>query len=131
MAPRDNAELAHSTASDLTPFVQRDAWEEARALYMEDLTPDEQKAFADASLENIFHDASNAEKSHERASISRGLITKLKPLVEGISQYGQALDVFSNTSSLILCPLWGSIKILLHVSNDVDLSSLTSMLTQG
>lgn len=40
---------------------------------------------------------------------------KLLPLVEAINQYGAALDVLSNTSSLLLCPIWGGFRIILFV----------------
>jgi hypothetical protein len=103
-------------ALDVIAFVQPDAWEQARNQYVEDLTLVERDLFANASLENILHDARNAQKSHDHASISRGVVAKLKPLIEGIAQYGSALDVFSNASSTILCPLWGSIRVLLYVS---------------
>jgi len=39
----------------------------------------------------------------------------LGPLISAICQYGEALDVYSNTYSLAMAPLWGSIKVLLHV----------------
>lgn len=83
---------------------------------MEDLDEDEKKIFATASLENLFYTASAAQKEHETESRSRAISSKLEPFVAAIDQYGSALDVISNTYSLAMAPLWGSIRVLLHVS---------------
>lgn len=69
-----------------------------------------------ASPESLLEDASAAEKSHRTKSTTRSVMEKLQPIVAAIEQYGQAIDVYSNTYSLALGPIWGSIKILLHVS---------------
>jgi hypothetical protein len=37
-------------------------------------------------------------------------------LVDAIDDYGKALDVYSNTYGLVMSPLWGSLRIVLHVS---------------
>lgn len=83
---------------------------------MEDLDEDEKKIFATASLENLFYAASAAQIKHETESKSRAISSKLAPFVSAIDQYGSALDVVSNTYSLVMAPLWGSIRVLLHVS---------------
>lgn len=41
---------------------------------------------------------------------------RITSFVDGIEDYGKALDVFANTSSLIMCPLWGSIRVVIQVS---------------
>lgn len=82
---------------------------------MEDLDEDEKKAFKTASIENLFYSASAAQKDHKEKSRSRALSSKLEPLVSAIDQYGRALDVYSNTYSLAMSPLWGSIRVLLQV----------------
>lgn len=89
-------------------------WLLARDRYMEDLNDEEKEVFATASLENLFHSASAAQKEHEENSRSRALSRRLEPFVAAISQYGKALDVYSNSASVI-CPVWGSIRVLLHV----------------
>ena len=88
----------------------------ARNRYLEDLTEDEKRLFFNASLEHLFYEASAAQKSHQADSTTRRLGTRLQPLVAAIEQYGEALDVWCNTASLILCPLWGSVRVVLHVS---------------
>jgi hypothetical protein len=84
---------------------------------MMDLDEEEQKIFATASLENLFHSASLAQRDHEEQSRARAISKKLGPLVSAIGQYGEALDVYSNTFSLAMAPLWGSIRVLLHVGS--------------
>lgn len=93
-----------------------DPWVLARNRYMEDLDEDKKKIFATASLENLFYSASVAQKDHEAESTLRAISSKLEPFVTAIDQYGSALDVISNTYSLAMAPLWGSIRVLLHVS---------------
>ena len=93
-----------------------DAWIRARDRYVEDLNEEEQQMYFRASPESLLEDASAAEKSHRTKSTTRSVMEKLQPIVAAIEQYGQAIDVYSNTYSLALGPIWGSIKILLHVS---------------
>ena len=59
-------------------------------------------------------DASTAEKNHGVNSTTRRVMEKLQPFVAAIAQYGDAIDIYSNTYSLALGPIWGSIKVLLH-----------------
>lgn len=93
-----------------------DAWTRARERYVEDLSEEEREIYSKASTERIFYDASAAEKTHKANSSSRRFATqKLKPLVDAIEEYGKALDVYANAYALVLCPLWGSIRVVLHV----------------
>ncbi len=77
------------------------------------------KTFATASLENLFYSASTAQKEHEEKSISRTISQRLEPFVAAIDQYGVARDVYTNTYSLAMAPLWGSIRVLLHVKSNL------------
>jgi hypothetical protein len=98
---------------------------------MEDLDEEEKKIFATASLENLFYSASAAQKDYEEKSRSRAISRKLEPFVGAIDQYGKALDVYSNTYSLAMAPLWGSIRVLLHVeSSPHQFSVLVNILLQ-
>ena len=94
----------------------KDAWTTARDRFVEDLSPEEQALYSNATVETIFYEASAAEKIHGSKSRSRRLVVeKLKPLVDAIEQYGTALDVIANTSAMVLCPLWGGIRVVLCV----------------
>ena len=93
----------------------QDAWTRARDRYTEDLTDEEKAMFNKASIEKVFYDASAAEKKHAASSKTRNILTKLDPLVTAIEQYGEAIDVYSNAYPLALSPLWGSVRVVLHV----------------
>ena len=88
------------------PF--QDAWTLARNRYVEDFTEAERQIYYQATLENIFYDASAAEKTLQAKSLSRSCMTNLRPLLNAIEQYVQALDVYANAYPLVMCPLWGS-----------------------
>lgn len=92
-----------------------DPWLLARDRYLEDLSDDEKALFENATIENIFYSASAAQKRHEADSKTRLAARKLKPFVAALEQYGKALDIYANASSTIMCPLWGSIRVLLQV----------------
>ena len=95
--------------------LPRDAWTQARDRFLEDLEEPERRLFAEASLENIFYSASAAQKTHQDKSRSRKLASKLDALLAGIDQYGKAMDVLSQASPF-LCPLWGALRVVIHVS---------------
>ena len=97
------------------PIQSSDAWIRARNQYIADLSDEEQRMYFTASPETLLDDASTAESSHGVNSTTRKVMEKLQPLVAAILQYGEAVDIYSSTYSLALGPIWGSIKILLHV----------------
>lgn len=98
-----------------SPIQTSDAWIRARDRYVEDLNDEEQRAYFAATPDSLLGDASTAEKSHGMNSNTRKAMEKLQPFVAAIVQYGEAVDVYSSTYSLALGPIWGSIKVLLHV----------------
>jgi hypothetical protein len=98
-----------------SPPFETEAWERAKNLYLDDLNSDERKLFDGATPENLFYSASATQIQHQSSSRSRAAMQKLKPVVECLQNYGKAIDVFSNIEPLILCPIWGSIRVLLHV----------------
>ena len=98
-----------------TVLPHQDAWIRARDRYAEDLTAEERAMFNAATIETVFYDASAAEKKHAASSKTRDLMSKLDPFVTAIEQYGEALDVYSNAYPLVLSPLWGSLRVVLHV----------------
>lgn len=84
-------------------------------LFVKDLSIEEQKLFETSTLDNLLESAIAAQKEHEENSRSRIISKKLEPFVSAIDQYGRALDIFSNTYSIAMAPLWGSVRVLLHV----------------
>ena len=99
-----------------SPIQSSDAWLRAQDLYVEDLNEEEHRMYFRASPESLLEDARTAEKSHSTSSTTRRVMERLQPFVAAIVQYGDAVDVYSNTYSLALGPIWGTIKVLLHVS---------------
>ena len=98
-----------------TVLPHQDAWIRARDRYAEDLTAEERVMFNAATIETVFYDASAAEKKHAASSQTRDLMSKLDPFITAIEQYGEAMDVYSNAYPLVLSPLWGSVRVALHV----------------
>ena len=97
-------------------IIQEDAWVQARERFLENLDQSERAIFANASLENIFYSASVAQKAYETDSKCRRMAARLNVFLAGIDQWGKALDVYANASATILSPLWGSLRVLIHVS---------------
>ncbi|KAL8778333.1 MAG: hypothetical protein Q9213_007463 [Squamulea squamosa] len=96
----------------------KDAWTRARDRYVKDLSDEERALYEHASSESIVFDASAAEKIHTSSSIGVKTINRLKPLIAAVEQYSKALDVYANTYQLVLSPLWGSIRIVLHLARE-------------
>lgn len=70
-----------------------------------------------ASLEEILADVQRTEERHSEGSKARKLSRRLRPMISGIEQYGKAVDILTGAAQGILSPLWGGIRILLHVSS--------------
>ncbi|KAL8752999.1 MAG: hypothetical protein Q9184_005556, partial [Pyrenodesmia sp. 2 TL-2023] len=84
--------------------------------FFETLSPNEKELFkATTNAEQLLEEVKNADKVHKDKSVSRRIAQALKPFLAGIDQYGKALDVISKASSMVLCPIWGSIRIVLHL----------------
>lgn len=93
-----------------------DPWILARESYLSTLTEEQKELFVYASLENVLGTATAENRSYQENSKSVAWMAKLKPFIDAIENYGKALDVYSNTYSPIMCPLWGSIRVLLQVT---------------
>jgi hypothetical protein len=90
-----------------------DPWQMALERFRRSLTEEEKKLFVNSKPEDILQDVRNYEV---RSSGVRAFSGRLQPLLDAIGYYGIALDVIPNSYSLILCPLWGSLRVLLRVS---------------
>jgi len=85
--------------------------------FFTNLTPSEKELFvATTVVENLLSDVQYAEKQHKSKSTSRKVSAALKPFIAGVEQYASSFDVIANCSTEILAPLWGSFRIVLHVS---------------
>jgi hypothetical protein len=99
-----------------TLLVPITSWEIAQARFIEDLPEEEKVIFQEATLENLFKATSAAYKKYIEESKLQAFSKKIQPLLENIEAFGHAMDVFANASSLIISPLWGSIRVVLHAS---------------
>ncbi|KAF2027157.1 hypothetical protein EK21DRAFT_91811 [Setomelanomma holmii] len=91
--------------------VPTQPWNAAKARFLEGLSPTEITRFEHATCENLFYNASAAQKRHAKRSHGWLVQERLSPLMNAVSDYGQALDVYANTYGLIISPLWGSLRI--------------------
>jgi hypothetical protein len=96
-----------------------DPWQLAKDRYLAGLDDDERALFHEATIENLFYKTSN-EARDERKRKTSSAIRKLQPLVAALTDYGEALDVYSNISPLALGPIWGSIRVLLVLAEKYD-----------
>ena len=107
-------------SKDVADFCSRDLKTRLGSIvesFCTNLTPSEKELFvATTVVENLLSDVQNAEKQHKSKSTSRKVLAALKPFIAGAEQYASAFDVIANCSTEILCPLWGSFRIVLHVS---------------
>jgi hypothetical protein len=92
---------------------------DSASTFLASLLPDEQILFqATKAVEALLHEVNTSNKEHRDASVSHKASTALLPFIAGIEQYRQAIDVFANSNDF-LCPIWGSIRIVLHVRKDL------------
>ncbi|KAL8801160.1 MAG: hypothetical protein Q9182_004665 [Xanthomendoza sp. 2 TL-2023] len=87
--------------------------------FFETLSPDEKALYKATTIaEQLLEEVKTAEKAHKDKSISRKASQSLKTFTRGIGQYGAALDVISNACSTFLCPIWGSMRVILHLASE-------------
>ena len=91
------------------------AWQSAAARFVDGLPDGEQALFESASPENLFYSSSAAFKKYNANSNLQAVRKKIQPMVDSIAAYGKAMDVFANMSPTVLGPLWGSLRVVLHV----------------
>jgi hypothetical protein len=109
--------------------VPTQPWEAAKARFTEGLTAEESKRFKEATPENLFYETSAAQKRHADNSRSWLLQERISSLVDAIDDYGKALDVYANTYGLVMSPLWGSLRTVLHVRLHQTIYLVTCQLT--
>ncbi|KAH7069754.1 hypothetical protein BKA63DRAFT_88377 [Paraphoma chrysanthemicola] len=112
--------------------VATQPWEAAKARFLEGLPAHQAARFESASLENIFYDASIAQKKHTQASRSWHHQERLSSFFDSVNEYGKAMDVYSNTYGLIISPIWGSLRVVIHIATEAGKfqDSIVEMLAQ-
>lgn len=92
-------------------------WKNAKERFLDSLPDEADKTlFKTATLENVFYSSSASFKHHESNSKVAKARQRLRPLLDSLDGYSKGLDVLSQSSATILCPLWGSIRIALHLA---------------
>ncbi|KAJ4358816.1 hypothetical protein N0V95_002738 [Ascochyta clinopodiicola] len=82
--------------------IETQPWESAKANFLKGLTPEEVKLYQNATLENLFYNASSTQRQHALGSRSWRLQARMSSLTDSIEDYGKAMDVFVNTYPLIV-----------------------------
>lgn len=96
--------------------VSSQPWKLAKSQFLQGLSESDRSMFSSATLENLFYQSSGTFERYKVDSSMWKFQVKIQPLLDAIQEYGVALDVYSNASSNIICPLWGSIRFVLTVS---------------
>jgi hypothetical protein len=97
---------------------ESDPWKVAMAHFLEGLDEKEAALFHEATVENIYCGASNAEREDHKQSKSRAVLRSLQPLISAVEEYGKALDTFTNIASLYLAPIWGCLRVVLVIASN-------------
>lgn len=114
------AEIVTNAGSSAAP------WEAARARFLDGLPDDQKTLFENATVENIFYTSSVAFSQAERSSKTRKVQKKLQPFIAVVEDYGKAMDVLTNSASLYLSPIWGSMRVVLQVRLCLSVSTLVT-----
>lgn len=101
----------------LEPQQSFDAWNIAKARFLDGLDEGEKTLFTEANIENVFYKASNIEREDQKDSKTRSLLQNIQPLISAVEDYGKALDKYSNIASLYIAPIWGSIRVVLVIAS--------------
>ena len=108
-------QFVHASKHPLGNHRIPDAWTRAKDRFIGDLSEDEKKLYHQATPEAILYEVSAIDKRHQDGSRSRKVLEKMQGFVNGVEQYGKALDVYANTYPLVMSPLWGSFRVILIV----------------
>jgi hypothetical protein len=109
---------AAALLGQVEPRRSRDAWDIAKACFLEGLNDKEKATYNEATAENILYAASNIQREDQIESKTRSLLANLQPLVSAVEDYGKAMDTFANISSVYLAPIWGSIRVVLVIASN-------------
>lgn len=106
--------MSGSTAGAVAIQGNLEPWQKAVEVFKRELTDQEKAVFTHARPEDILKDVNAQEQAQQKASRTRLLLTKIQPWLNTVNEYGKALDVLANSSS-VLPPLWGCLRVLLTV----------------
>ncbi|CAP62321.1 uncharacterized protein PODANS_0_150 [Podospora anserina S mat+] len=83
-----------------------------------DLTTDERRLFdTSVAAKTLIEELKAIGATHKQHSKSRRVGEALIPFINGLETYGDGLSILANGSD-ILCPLWGSLRIVLDLARE-------------
>ncbi|KAK0726550.1 ankyrin repeat-containing domain protein [Apiosordaria backusii] len=83
-----------------------------------DLTTDERRIFdASVAVKTLVTELKGIAATHKQQSKSRRVGEALIPFIDGLETYANGLSILANGSD-ILCPLWGSLRIVLDLARE-------------
>lgn len=86
--------------------------------FFESLSPKEKEQYEASKIAGaLLNEVAEFDAEHSKTSGLRSWSQKLVPFIAAVEQYGKCLDVFANSSDL-LCPIWGGLRVVLHVRSD-------------
>lgn len=91
------------------------AWREAKDLFVGNLSDLEKSYLAHSTIIDAFSAVSDLEGQYELSSKSRKVGSLLRGPLEVVGRLAPALDVFSQVEPSIICPIWGSLRVMVMV----------------
>ncbi|KAK4176463.1 ankyrin repeat-containing domain protein [Triangularia setosa] len=86
--------------------------------FIADLTADERRLFdTSATVKTLIDELKAVAATHKQQSKSRRVGEALVPFIDGLETYANGLSILANGSD-ILCPLWGSLRIVLDLARE-------------
>jgi hypothetical protein len=82
-------------------------WETAKAKFLDGLSAEEVSRYQVATIEDMFYKSDVIHKKYAQESKTCRLQERISSLVDAISDYSKALDVYVNSYGLILSPAMG------------------------
>jgi hypothetical protein len=96
------------------------AWKDAKDAFQGNLSPIEQTHLAHSTVGDAFKAVADIEEHHASSSRSRKAGSFLRGPLEVVARLSPALDVFSQVEPSILCPIWGSLRIMVMVTAQLN-----------
>jgi len=96
------------------------AWKAAKDAFQGNLSPAEEAHLAHSTISDAFKAVVDTEHRYVSSSRSRQAGALLRGPLEVVARLSPALDVFSQVEPSILCPIWGSMRIMVMVAAHVD-----------
>jgi hypothetical protein len=111
------AALTTSQGRQVSVTDPKEQCQEVAKLFFDSLTADEQHLYtATTQSSQLLDDVKALEQEDAKKGKVRRLSSKIEPFIAGVEGYASAMDAISNAQSAFLSPIWGSVRIVIHVS---------------